>query len=157
MYQTRIHNGKKKSPKHRALIEPDDGQMYAIVQQMLGNGRVKVLCEDGKERLAKIRGSMRKYGKKTLIEKSDLVIVSERDFEDKVDLVHKYNYDEGTYLVQAELLPESIRRVWTSTSFMDDDDKKDDDYIVFGDEDTKPGGGRGGDADSDDDVDVDNM
>ena len=139
MYQTRIHNGKKKGPKHRALIYPEDGdQRYAVVQQMMGNGRVKVLCEDKLEYMARIRGSMRKHGNKTLIEKGDLVIVAGRGFEeDKVDLIHKYNYDEGTYLAQGDILPANIKRAWTN-SIVDVDGvtAADDAYITFGEDDT---------------------
>jgi translation initiation factor 1A len=141
MYQTRIHNGKKKVAKHRVLIEPDEGQKYAIVQDMMGNGRVRVMCEDSQVRLARIRGSMRKYGNKTLIEKGDLVIVAMRDFEeDKVDIVHKYNYDEGTYLVREGALPKTIQRAWTNSMDVggahDDDDNQ---YIVFGHTDEQTG------------------
>jgi translation initiation factor 1A len=170
MYQTRIHNGKKKGPKHRALIEPEAEQMYAIVQQMMGNGRVKVFCEDTKERMARIRGSMRKYGNKTLIEKGDLVIIAGRGFEeDKVDLIHKYNYDECTYLSRAELLPASIQRAWTNSMDVGGATAGDDQYIIFGDDDDKKphtggGGGTGGGGtrgttgpDSDDDDFVDDI
>jgi translation initiation factor 1A len=38
----------------------EDGQEYAQVTKMLGNGRLEALCFDGEKRLAHIRGKMRK-------------------------------------------------------------------------------------------------
>ena len=142
MYQTRLNNGKKRTPKHRILFEPDkDGQRYAIVKDMMGNGRVRVLCEDGELRMGRIRGAMRKYGQKVLIERGDLVIIAMRDFEDdKVDIVHKYNYDEGTQLTKENALPANIRRAWMTSMDVGGansvDDIENDKFIVFGEENT---------------------
>lgn len=38
----------------------EDGQEYAQVIKMLGNGRLEAQCFDGEKRLAHIRGKMRK-------------------------------------------------------------------------------------------------
>ena len=141
MYQTRIHNGKKKNPKHRVLFEPDEEQKYAIVQDMMGNGRVRVLCEDSKVRMGRIRGSMRKYGHKTLIERGDMVIVAMRDFEeDKVDIVHKYTYDEGTYLLREGALPMTIERAWTNSMDVGGaSTTNEEQYVIFGHTDEETG------------------
>jgi translation initiation factor 1A len=42
------------------LVFREDGQEYAQVIKMLGNGRLEALCFDGEKRLAHIRGKMRK-------------------------------------------------------------------------------------------------
>ena len=44
----------------RELIFREDGQEYAQVIKMLGNGRLEAQCFDGEKRLAHIRGKMRK-------------------------------------------------------------------------------------------------
>jgi initiation factor 1A len=44
----------------RELVFREDGQEYAQVVKMLGNGRLEALCFDGEKRLAHIRGKMRK-------------------------------------------------------------------------------------------------
>lgn len=140
MYQTRIRNNKKKAPKHRILFEPDDDQQYAIVQDMMGNGRVRVLCADTKVRVGRIRGSMRKYGNKTLIERGDMVIASLRDFDDdRVDIVHKYTYDEGTCLVREGMLPIHIERAWTNSMDLGGTESNNEQFIVFGESDEKLG------------------
>jgi translation initiation factor 1A len=133
MYQTRIRNGKKKTAKHRVIVYPDDDQMYAIVQDMLGNGRVRVFCQDNKIRIGRIRGSMRKCGNKTIIEKGDLVIVAGRDYEDdKSDIIHKYNYDEGTYLARGGDLPDTIQKAWTNSMDVGGAACENDQYVTFG-------------------------
>ena len=52
--------GKNDSEEKRELEFKDDGQEYAQVLRMLGNGRCEVQCFDGVKRLAHIRGKMRK-------------------------------------------------------------------------------------------------
>jgi initiation factor 1A len=44
----------------RELVFREDGQVYAQVTKMLGNGRLEAMCFDGEKRLAHIRGKMRK-------------------------------------------------------------------------------------------------
>ena len=44
----------------RELVFREDGQEYAQVIKMLGNGRLEAVCFDGEKRLAHIRGKMRK-------------------------------------------------------------------------------------------------
>ena len=44
----------------RELVFREDGQEYAQVIKMLGNGRLEAQCFDGQKRLAHIRGKMRK-------------------------------------------------------------------------------------------------
>ena len=44
----------------RELYYKEDGQEYAQVTKMLGNGRVEASCFDGIKRMAHIRGKLRK-------------------------------------------------------------------------------------------------
>ena len=120
MYQALISKGKKRAAqkeRHRVLMEPEDGQEFGIVRQLMGNGRVTILCADNKERMGRIRGSMRHSKKRVLIEKGNLVVVSGRDGfdEDKVDIIHKYNHDEANILHTSGTLPEVIARAWTQS------------------------------------------
>ena len=102
--------GKKNQNKHskrhekRELEYKDDGQEYAQVTKMLGNGRVDVLCIDGVKRLGIIRGAMRN---KIWITLSDVVLVGLRDFQDnKCDILLKYTSDEVRNLKAYNELPE---------------------------------------------------
>ncbi|XP_013883221.1 eukaryotic translation initiation factor 1A X-linked b isoform X1 [Austrofundulus limnaeus] len=44
----------------RELVFKEDGQEYAQVIKMLGNGRLEAMCFDGTKRLCHIRGKLRK-------------------------------------------------------------------------------------------------
>ena len=139
MYQALIHTGKKRTNhknKNRVFMEPDEDQEYGIVRDLLGSGRVKILCSDSKERIGRIRGSMRFSKNKVLIEKGNIVIISKRDGydEDKVDIIHKYSHEESNILHVSKSLPNCIACVWTqSDSGAGAGDN--DEYIEFKEED----------------------
>ena len=59
----------------------DDGQDYARVTKILGDRRVLCFCNDGVERVAKIRGALCRGPKRQKIEVDDIVIVSARSFD----------------------------------------------------------------------------
>ena len=59
-------------------LEP--GQDYARVLRVLGNGRMLCFCNDGSDRVCKIRGRLRKGTHRQRIEERDIVIISVRDF-----------------------------------------------------------------------------
>ncbi|ODQ65328.1 nucleic acid-binding protein [Nadsonia fulvescens var. elongata DSM 6958] len=91
----------------RELILKEEGQEYAQVTKMLGNGRVACSCFDNTNRLGQIRGKLRK---KVWINQGDIILLSLRDFEDdKADVVHKYNADEARALKAQGELPESAK------------------------------------------------
>ena len=128
------------------LVEPDDSQSYAVVQAMLGNGRLSAICEDGKTRIARIRGSMRKGGGKVIIEPRDLIVVALREYEDdKGDVIHKYTLEEVHEILKWNVLSAALRRALTRSEFQGDDDEED--HVVFTEDNWDPtaaGGGAGG-------------
>jgi len=141
MYQSRIRNAKQRSArpvKHRELAYPGDGQEYAIVTDMLGNGRVRVIC-DGERAvepcIGRICGSMRKFKSKVIVERGDLVLVSRRDFEpSKVDVMHKYSHDEVSLLIYQNVLPEKLHKHITNP----ENAAEGDEYVMFADADDAP-------------------
>lgn len=138
MYKSNIRAAKKRgdNDRHREFLMPDDSQGFAVVQDMLGNGRVRCMCEDGNVRVGRIRGSMRRYKNKVIIGRGDLVIVGSRDFEDdKVDIVHKYNHDECSTLMMNGSLPVKVFRAITNRDEVGKATEADADaeeYILFG-------------------------
>ncbi len=75
----------------RELEFKEEGQEYARVLKMLGDGRLEAKCSDNVIRICHIRGKMRK---RIWINKGDLLLVDIRPYQtDKADIVHKY-YDE---------------------------------------------------------------
>lgn len=99
--------GKNESEEKRELIFKEDGQEYAQVLRMLGNGRLEAMCIDGVKRLCHIRGKMRK---KVWVNTGDVVLVGLREYQDeKADVILKYMADEARHLKQYGELPEHIR------------------------------------------------
>ncbi|EJD07131.1 nucleic acid-binding protein [Fomitiporia mediterranea MF3/22] len=91
----------------RELVFKEDGQEYAQVTKMLGNGRLEAQCFDGEKRLAHIRGKMRK---KVWINQGDIILLSLREFQDnKADVIVKYTADEARSLKAYGELPENAK------------------------------------------------
>ena len=91
----------------RELVFKEDGQEYAQVAKMLGNGRLEAMCFDGVKRLCHIRGKLRK---KVWINQSDIILVGLRDYQDaKADVIQKYSADEARNLKSYGEFPESIK------------------------------------------------
>jgi translation initiation factor 1A len=91
----------------RELIFREDGQQYAQVIKMLGNGRLEAMCFDGIKRLCHIRGKMRK---KVWVGQGDIVLVGLRDFQDaKADVILKYMSEEARNLKSYGEFPEHVQ------------------------------------------------
>jgi translation initiation factor 1A len=77
--------------KERELLFKLDGQEYAQVLRILGDGRVALSSFDGVARTGLIKGKRRSEG----IDESDIVLIGLREFQpDKADVIHKYTYYE---------------------------------------------------------------
>ena len=91
----------------RELVFREDGQEYAQVTKMLGNGRLEAMCFDGVKRLCHIRGKLRK---KVWINQSDIILVGLRDYQDaKADVILKYTPDEARNLKSYGEFPETVK------------------------------------------------
>jgi len=119
----------------RELVFKEDGQEYAQVTKMLGNGRLEAKCFDGVKRLCHIRGKLRK---KVWINGGDIILLGLRDYQDtKADVILKYTPDEARNLKTYGELPDhtvinennfddEIDENITFDGF-DDDDEEDED------------------------------
>lgn len=109
----------------RELDLKEEGQEYGQVLKILGNGRVKVYCMDGKDRLANIRGKLRK---KVWINVNDIVLLGLRDYqENKADIIQRYNPDEARRLKAQNHIPDNI-------NIDDGGTKEEDNFIAFANE-----------------------
>lgn len=83
-----------------------EGELFGIADQLLGASRIKVMCQDGKSRLGRIPGKLKK---RMWIREGDLVIVRPWEFQDdKCDIRHRYTKTEASYLSRRGVVPESI-------------------------------------------------
>lgn len=92
----------------RPLVFKEENQEYCQVVKLLGNSRVEGNCFDGKTRLCRIRGTLKK--KKIWIKSGDFVIASLREFEDdKADIIYVYKSKEVKKLVKMGEIPENVK------------------------------------------------
>ena len=138
MYKSNIRNKKARADrqeKKRDILFPDKGQEYAFVQDLMGNGRLKALCEDGVVRVGRIRGSMRKFKQKIIIHRGDIILISKRDYEpDKVDVIHKYSFEEANHLLRKKELPDEIAKIYQNRdeAGFTINNNNEEQYVVFG-------------------------
>jgi translation initiation factor 1A len=85
-----------------------DGQEYAIVTQMLGNGRLRAKCIGGKVVTCRIRGTMRTTSPNNWINQCDLILIGTRDYQpSKADVILKYTSDEHARLIELGEVPKT--------------------------------------------------
>lgn len=81
-------------------------EMFAIADQLLGASKIKVMCEDGKSRLGRIPGKLKK---RMWMREGDLVIIRPWEFQDeKADILYRYTRTQAAYLNRRKAIPESI-------------------------------------------------
>jgi translation initiation factor 1A len=68
---------------------PQKDEILGIVQQRLGGSRMRVLCLDGKERMCRIPGRLRRA---LWVRENDVVIIQpwELGGDNKADIIYKY-------------------------------------------------------------------
>ncbi|UCG71091.1 MAG: translation initiation factor eIF-1A [Thermoplasmata archaeon] len=85
------------------LPDRDGGQIFGIAEQLLGASRIKVMCQDGKSRMGRIPGKIKK---RMWIREGDLLIVKPWDFQDdKADIIYRYTKTQASSLKRKTLLP----------------------------------------------------
>ncbi|MEM0467176.1 MAG: translation initiation factor eIF-1A [Candidatus Thermoplasmatota archaeon] len=83
-----------------------DNEMFAIAERLMGGSRINVICEDGKSRLARIPGKMKR---KARVRVGDLLIIKPWSIQDeKADIVFRYSRTQAISLSRRKLLPEEI-------------------------------------------------
>lgn len=88
-------------------VLPAEGEIFGVVEEVLGKARLRVRCQDGKTRVCRIRGKLR--GRRHWMKPGDLVLVSIWDFQpDKGDVTVKYNRAQTEWLIKNKY----ITREW---------------------------------------------
>ena len=78
-------------------------EMFAIADQLMGASKLRVMCEDGKSRMARIPGKMKR---RMWIKPGDLVIVKPWDFQDdKADVKYRYVRTQAANLSKRGKIP----------------------------------------------------
>jgi initiation factor 1A len=130
MYQSAIRNKKKSVNIVKNYILDTDNEEYALCIKLLGNCRIALITNSGNDAIGIIRGNMRKFNKRIIIEVGDIVAISNRDFQvNKVDIVHKYNIEQTQNLINNKELSDVLINKYYSNSHKTD--KCDDAHIIF--------------------------
>ncbi|MHC1564346.1 MAG: translation initiation factor eIF-1A [Candidatus Hecatellaceae archaeon] len=81
----------------KELVLPGEGQVLGVVTKMLGYDRVMVAGNDGKERLCRISGKLKR---RVWIREGDIVLVSPWDFQrdTRGDIVWRYTKNQAEWL-----------------------------------------------------------
>jgi translation initiation factor 1A len=79
------------------MVLPSTGDVLGIAVKMLGADRIMVNCQDGKQRLCRIRGKMKR---RVWIRDGDMVLVSPWDFqqESRGDIFFRYRQNQASWL-----------------------------------------------------------
>jgi translation initiation factor 1A len=89
---------------------PKEGQLVGIAKKLLGADRVLVICSDGKERVCRIKGSIRR---KVWIRVGDAVLVELWGFQNDTrgDVIGKYTKAQKQWLIENGYIPEYIANI----------------------------------------------
>jgi len=92
--------GKKKVKSEEELknmMLPATTDVLGIAEKLLGFDRIMVKCQDGHERLCRIRGKMKR---RAWIRRGDIVLVSPWDFQfdKRGDIIWRYKRNQAEWL-----------------------------------------------------------
>jgi len=98
--------GKKKVLSEKGLREivyPSRNDILGVAQKMLGFDRVTVKCQDGNNRICRIRGKMKR---RTWIREGDIVLVSPWEFQsdERGEIFWRYTQSQVEELKQKGIL-----------------------------------------------------
>lgn len=89
------------------MVEPGPGDLYGIVTKMYGYDRLLVDCADGKQRICRIKGQLKR---KIWIKEGDLVLVTPWDFQDnRGDVFWRYTKNQALMLAKEGRLPQFLK------------------------------------------------
>jgi len=94
---------KNESDIQRNFPLPDEYSCLGVVKKNLGATRMSVKCQDGQQRLCRVRGKMKK---RSWVREGDVVLVSPWDFngDEKGDIIFRYTRGQTSLLRRRGLL-----------------------------------------------------
>ncbi len=106
VYVNKDKNGQQEEYIRLRLPKRNHNEMFAIADRLMGGSRINVICEDGKSRLARIPGRMKRRQR---VRAGDLVIIKPWDIQnEKADIIYRYRRTQAIILSRRNKLPEEI-------------------------------------------------
>ena len=110
MYEEKQENGLGEEQEGEYVRLPlpnrNNNEMFAIADRLMGGSRINVICADGKSRMARIPGRLKR---KQRVRAGDLVIIKPWDIQnEKADIIFRYRRTQAMALSRRRLLPEAI-------------------------------------------------
>ena len=106
MYEEETNEEPEEEYIRLKLPNKNDNEMFAIADRLMGGSRINVVCADGKSRMARIPGRMKRRQR---VRAGDLVIIKPWDIQDdKADIIFRYRRTQAIVLSRRKLLPEEI-------------------------------------------------
>ena len=82
------------------------GEMFAVAETFQGGSRLQLICEDGKRRMGRIPGKLRR---RMWVRENDLLIVVPWSFQDsKADVKFRYTPTQTSNLKRSGKIPEIL-------------------------------------------------
>ena len=94
-------------PTEFRIRTPGKGEVLGIVESMLGTNKIKVVCQDGKARIGRIPGKMRK---RIWMREGDAVLLKPWDIQGEKfgDIKYRYTPTEMSWLRKKGILTMSL-------------------------------------------------
>jgi translation initiation factor 1A len=89
------------------LTLPSVGEMFGRVVKLVGSDHIVVRCADGKTRMGRIRGKLRR---RVWIRDNDVVLIAPWDFkqDSRCDIVWRYTFSQVEWLTANGKFPEGF-------------------------------------------------
>ncbi len=98
--------GRERESEELLLPKEEEGQVICVVTDIIGANYVKVFCADGKSRMARIPGKLRR---RMWINPKDIVLLGVWEFrDDRGDVLYRYTREEKKKLIELGYLDESL-------------------------------------------------
>jgi len=107
MGKKKLKQSKAGSTERRAGKLPRGDQQFAVIREFSGGSRFVALCEDGKNRMVRIPGKLKR---RMWCRVNDLVLIKPWPVQSdiKSDLVYRYLPAERKWLYRRDMVPEEL-------------------------------------------------
>ena len=90
----------------KELVLPAEGELLGRVVKLLGSDHIQVKCTDGKTRMGRIRGKLKR---RIWVREGDVVLIAPWDFRDeRADVLWRYTIAQVDWLKAQGYLPEDL-------------------------------------------------